>query len=195
MIPWIRGVHVTLLGCAIAVFAPGPAMAHPHVFVDYRVTCVVVGDRLTGLRFAWTFDDLFSGFILNEFDKDRNGMFSAGEAQRVEKEHLSEFRRVAYYTTINVDGKPTVVADARDFRATVAKGLVTYEFTLPLAVSLGSTSTLEVWVDDPVYYISYAPVAVTPQTQTVGPYSVDCRVVPDKTGATPDLVRCGIRRR
>jgi hypothetical protein len=54
---------------------------------------------------------------------------------------------------------------------------------------------MEVLVDDPVYYIAYTPVTVIPQTQTFGPFVVECRVARDKTGATPDAVRCGIRRR
>jgi len=174
---------------------PVPALPHPHVFVDYAVTLLFAGDHLTGVRLTWTFDDLFSGFILQEFDQDRNGVLSTPEIQQIEAKHMSEFKRMAYYTTINLNGKPVTVQDAREFRASVAKGLVTYEFTLPLTAPLASTSTIEVWVDDPVYYISYAPVAVTPKTQTVGSYSLDCRVVPDKTGATPDAVRCGIRRR
>src|SRR5262249_26140960 len=148
-----------------------------------------------GVRLSWTFDDLFSGLLLQEFDQDRNGALSASEARRIEEKHLSEFKRQGYYTTINLNGKPVTVPDAREFRASVAKGLVTYEFTLPLAAPLGSTSMVEVWVDDPVYYIAYIPVPVPPKTQTVGPYSVDCKVIPDKTGVTPDLVRCEIRRR
>ena len=179
----------------LAAVASTSAVAHPHVFVDYAVTLVSVGERLTGVRLTWTFDDLFSGFILQEFDQDRNGVLSASEAQRIEAKHLAEFKRVGYYTTINLNGNQVTVPDAREFRATVAKGLVTYEFTLPLAASLASTTAIEVSVDDPVYYIAYIPVAVTPKTQTIGPYTVDCKVVPDKTGVTPDVVRCGIRRR
>jgi ABC-type uncharacterized transport system substrate-binding protein len=179
----------------IAGLTPGSATAHPHVFVDYTVTLVLAGDRLTGVRLTWTFDDLFSGLILQEYDQDRNGSFSPSEVQRIEAKHLAEFKRVGYYTTVNVNGQPVTVSDAREFRATVAKGLVTYEFTLPLAVPLASTTTIEAWVDDPVYYIAYIPVPVTPKTQTVGSYSVDCRMIPDKTGVTPDLVHCEIRRR
>ena len=179
----------------LAAVASTSAVAHPHVFVDYAVTLLSVGERLTGVRLTWTFDDLFSGFILQEFDQDRNGVLSASEAQRIEAKHLSEFKRVGYYTTINLNGNQVAVPDAREFRATAAKGLVTYEFTLPLAASLASTTAIEVSVDDPVYYIAYIPVAVTPKTQTIGPYTVDCKVVPDKTGVTPDVVRCGIRRR
>jgi ABC-type uncharacterized transport system substrate-binding protein len=191
----MRGVRIAALAGTLAAVASTSAVAHPHVFVDYAVTLVLGGERLTGVRLTWTFDDLFSGFILQEFDQDRNGVLSASEMQRIEAKHLAEFKRVGYYTTINLNGNEVTVPDAREFRATVAKGLVTYEFTLPVAASLASTTAIEVSVDDPVYYIAYIPVAVSPKTQTIGPYTVDCKVVPDKTGVTPDVVRCGIRRR
>ncbi len=191
----MRGVRIAALAGILAAVASTSAVAHPHVFVDYAVTLVVVGERLTGVRLTWTFDDLFSGFILQEFDKDRNGVLSPSEAQRLEEKHVPEFKRVGYYTTISINGKPVPIPEAREFRATAAKGIVTYEFTLPLGVSLASTTAIEVVTDDPVYYIAYIPAAVTPQTQTIGAYSVECRVVPDKTGVTPDVVRCGIRRR
>jgi ABC-type uncharacterized transport system substrate-binding protein len=189
------GVRIAALVGMLTALASSPALAHPHVFVDYAVTLVMVGDRVTGVRLTWTFDDLFSGFILQEFDQDRNGVLSAQEVQRIEAKHLAEFKRVGYYTSVNVNGNPITMPDAREFRATVAKSLVSYEFTLPVGVPLASATAIEVWVDDPVYYIAYIPVAVTPKTQTIGPYTVDCKVVPDKTGVTPDVVRCGIRRR
>jgi ABC-type uncharacterized transport system substrate-binding protein len=189
------GVRIAALVGMLTALASSPALAHPHVFVDYAVTLVMVGDRVTGVRLTWTFDDLFSGFILQEFDQDRNGVLSAQEVQRIEAKHLAEFKRVGYYTSVNVNGNPITMPDAREFRATVAKSLVSYEFTLPVGVPLASATAIEVWVDDPVYYIAYIPVAVTPKAQTIGPYTVDCKVVPDKTGVTPDVVRCGIRRR
>jgi ABC-type uncharacterized transport system substrate-binding protein len=185
---------VALLGALVA-FAASPVGAHPHVFIDYAVTLVVAGDRLTGIRLAWTFDDLFSGFILQEFDKDRNGTLSAPEVQRIEATHLAELQQVGYYTTVNVNGKPVTSAGAREFRATAAKGIVTYEFTLPLGIPLSSATAMEVVVDDPVYYIAYTPASVTPQAQTFGAHVVECRVARDSRGATPDAVRCGIRRR
>jgi ABC-type uncharacterized transport system substrate-binding protein len=185
---------VGLAGAFIAL-AMGTASAHPHVFIDYTVTLVVTGDRLAGVRLAWTFDDLFSGFILQEFDKDRNGALSAPEVQRIEAAHLAEFHKVGYYTTVNVNGKPVTPPGAREFRATAAKGIVTYEFTLPLGVPLPSATDMEIVIDDPVYYIAYTPVTVSPQAQTFGAHTVECRVAKDKTGATPDAVRCGVRRR
>jgi ABC-type uncharacterized transport system substrate-binding protein len=183
------------LTSALVGLAAGAVGAHPHVFIDYAVNLVVVGDRVAGVRLTWVFDDLFSGFILQEFDKDRNGTLSAAEVQRIESTHLAEFQKVGYYTTVNVNGKPVTSPGAREFRATAAKGIVTYEFTLSVGAPLASTTAMEVLVDDPVYYIAYNPVAVTPQAQTFGVHALECRVARDQTGAAPDAVRCGIRRR
>ena len=173
----------------------GSAAAHPHVFVDYAVAVLLAGDAVEGIRLTWTFDDLFSGFIMQEFDADRNRALSPQEVRRIEEKHLTEFQRAGYYITVNVNGKPAVLPPARDFRATVVKGIVTYEFVLSVRASLATTTALEVLVDDPVYYIAYNPVTVTPQAQTVGAYALECRVVRDKSFATPDAVRCGVRRR
>src|SRR5262245_44875284 len=174
---------------------PGTAVGHPHVFVDYAVMLQLTGDSLDGIRLTWTFDDLFSGFILQEFDGDRNQALSPEEARRIEQRHLAEFQKVGYHTTVNVNGKPVAPQPARGFRASVAKGIVTYEFVLPVKVPLATMTSLEVLVDDPVYYIAYTPTGVTPQAQTVGGQALECRVVRDRSGASPDLVRCEVKRR
>lgn len=179
----------------LLLLAPGSASAHPHVFVDYGVTVLLSGDAVEGIRLTWTFDDLFSGFILQEFDADRNQTLSPEEVRKIEQKHLAEYQRAGYYTTVNVNGQPARIPPAREFRASVAKDLVTYEFVLSVKAPLATTTALEVVVDDPVYYIAYIPAAVTPQAQTVGAYAVECRIVKDRTGVTPDVVRCGVRRR
>jgi ABC-type uncharacterized transport system substrate-binding protein len=190
------GARAALCGLAAALLAwPTVAGGHPHVFVDYAVTLLLGSDSLDGVRLAWTFDDLFSGFILQEFDGDRNQALSPAEVARIEQRHLAEFQKVGYYTTINVNGKPAPAQPARAFRATVAGGIVTYEFVLPVTVPLATTTALEIYVDDPVYYIAYVPTAVTPPAHTARGFALECRVAKDRTGASPDAVRCGVRRR
>ena len=191
---WYGGLRAGLLAWML-LGSPGPGAAHPHVFIDYSVTLLFAGEAIDGIRVAWIFDDLFSGFILQEFDRDRNQTLGPDEVRQIEQKHLPEFQRAGFFTTVNVNGKPVALQPARAFRATVAKGIVTYEFTLPFRVPLASTTAIEVVVDDPVYYIAYTPVAVTPQTQSIGPYLVECRAAQDNTGATPGGARCGIRRR
>ena len=143
------------------------------------------GDRIEGIRLTWTFDDLFSGFILQEFDRDRKGSLSPVEIRQIEEKHLAEFRRVRFFTVVNVNGGDVTPGPARDFKATAVKGLITYAFTLPFSAPLASTTVVEIVTDDPSYYIAYISTAASPQSQTVGAFVVECRVVHDKTGVTP----------
>lgn len=189
-----RGVGVLLLAFGTA-YLPVTAMAHPHVFIDCGVDLLFSGDRIDGVRLTWTFDDLFSGFILQEFDRDRNRSLSPAEVHQIEAKHLAEFRRVKFFTVVTLNDKDVTPGPARDFTATAAKGLVTYQFTLPLSAPLASTAAIEVVVDDPAYYIAYMATGARPQSQTVGAFVVECRVAHDKSGVTPDAVRCGVRRR
>jgi ABC-type uncharacterized transport system substrate-binding protein len=189
----LRVGPVTLVSILLAW--AGIAAGHPHVFVDYTVALLLTGDSVDGIRLTWTFDDLFSGLILQEFDGDRNQTLSPEEGRRIEQRHLAEFQKVGCYTTINVNGKPVTAQPARAFRASVAKGIVTYEFVLPVKIALAATTALEILVEDPVYYIAYSPTAVTPVVQTAEGHALECRVARDGTGASPDAVRCGVRRR
>ena len=189
-----RGVGILLLAFG-AAYLPVTATAHPHVFIDWGVGLLFSGDRIDGIRLTWTFDDLFSGFILQEFDGDRNGSLSPAEVHQIELKHLVEFRRARFFTMVNLNGKEVTLNTVRDFTATSAKGIVTYQFTLPLSAPLASTTAVEVVVDDPTYYIAYLVTAASAKSQAVGAFLVDCRVGHDKTGITPDAVRCGVRRR
>jgi ABC-type uncharacterized transport system substrate-binding protein len=191
-----QGVGIVLLVLGAALW-PSAATAHPHVFINCGVSLVFSGDRIDGLRLTWTFDDMFSGFIVQEFDRDRNGSLSPAEIQQIAMKHLAEFRRVKFFTVVTVNGQDVTPGPVRDFTADVEKGrgLVTYQFTLPISAPLASTRAVEVVVDDPTYYIAYLATGASPQSQTVGGFLVECQIAHDKTGATPDAVRCGVRRR
>jgi len=184
------------LGLALGLASlPSPVSAHPHVFIDSDVKVLFAGDRIDGIRLTWTFDDLFSGLLLQEFDRDRNGALSPSEVHQIEEKHLADLRRVRYFTVVSLNGKDVAPGSARDFSATVAKGLVTYQFTLPLTAPLASTTAIEVVVDDPSYYIAYIVTMANPASQAVGAFLVECRLEHDKMGVNADAIRCGVRRR
>jgi ABC-type uncharacterized transport system substrate-binding protein len=52
-----------ILGLYCAIVCVMPAQAHPHVWVTMHTELVYTSDgRITGVRHAWTFDDMFSAF-------------------------------------------------------------------------------------------------------------------------------------
>lgn len=68
--------------CALTAFAPRPAAAHPHIFVDTGVE-VIFDDqgRAVALRISWTYDDLYSLAIIGDrgLDADWDGALTPEE--------------------------------------------------------------------------------------------------------------------
>jgi ABC-type uncharacterized transport system substrate-binding protein len=55
----------------LPLLAAGAASAHPHVFADAAVEVRFGARGLEGVRVAWTFDELFSSMVLQEYDRQR----------------------------------------------------------------------------------------------------------------------------
>ena len=62
------------------LFIAAPALAHPHVWVTMRTELVYAPDgRITGIRHAWSFDDMFSTFAIQGLDSKEKGKFTREE--------------------------------------------------------------------------------------------------------------------
>jgi ABC-type uncharacterized transport system substrate-binding protein len=68
--------------CAFAtgvalVIATAAARAHPHIWVTVKSELVYAPDgTLTGVRHAWTFDDMFSVFATQGIESKTKGEFT-----------------------------------------------------------------------------------------------------------------------
>ena len=166
------------------------------MFIDYGVALLLGGDRIDGVRLTWTFDDLFSGFILQEFDRDRNGTLSTAEIRQIEEKHFAEFRRARFFTAVSVNGQGGHAGRGAGLHGHDGEGHRHVPSShCPSARRSGRRPRSRSLSDDPTYYIAYMAAAASAQTQTAGAFVIDCRVAHDKTGMTPDAVRCGVRRR
>lgn len=58
-----------------------PARAHPHVFVDYRVSIRHSASAVEGFEMLWRLDAINSQILLDEFDKNRNHRLEPQEAK------------------------------------------------------------------------------------------------------------------
>lgn len=87
-----RGAH-GLTGAAglalalAAMFAPGAAQAHPHIFIRTGLSLVLGEDgRPAGIEVSWEYDELYSLLVLEdmELDDDYDGKLKPEEAARLE---------------------------------------------------------------------------------------------------------------
>ena len=112
----------TAAGIALAASACGPALAHPHVFVDARLE-VVADDNgdVTALRNVWRFDEFFSSSVILDYDTNMDNQLTGDELTEIGDTVRDSLGEYDYYTQITDNGediklkKPDVIhADMRD---------------------------------------------------------------------------------
>ena len=149
-----RAVAACALVLSVLIDA-GPAAAHPHVFIDNKVAFVFDSGKVTALRLAWAFDEVFSDSLLMQFDADGDGTFDALESKATGEGTLPNLKMFHYFTYIWVDGKQLDPIDPADFVASVDdKRIVTFRMTVPLPQPVDPrTAALATEIYDREYYV------------------------------------------
>ena len=64
----------------LAMTAAAPASAHPHVWITAASEVIYAADgSITGVRHAWTFDDMFSTYALQGMESKAKGVWTREE--------------------------------------------------------------------------------------------------------------------
>jgi ABC-type uncharacterized transport system substrate-binding protein len=181
---------------ALATGAPGAgAWAHPHVWVDYAVGLTVRADGTASFEVEWTYDELWSEVLLETADANRDKRFAPDEVAAFTRQHLDPLKRGNYFLEVRVDRRPVRVEALRGVRLTLAGDRLTVAFEVSLGVLAAPTGTVEMRIDDPVYFVAFAletkrPIRVTGPT----PWLVKCRGVTQPGTGELDVVQCTYRR-
>jgi ABC-type uncharacterized transport system substrate-binding protein len=137
-------------GCT-ALYATG-ASAHPHVFIDNRVTFLFAGKKLVGFRENWLFDDVFSDQLMQEYDADGDGKISPAESDKLGHDTLPNLAQFHYFTYIWADGKALPKITPTDFHAGAKDKLVTFDFLVSLPQPVDA-SAIALEVNDREYFV------------------------------------------
>src|SRR5580658_9232260 len=147
---------IALLAC---VAAAERADAHPHVWVTMTEEILYASDgSATGVRHAWTFDDMFSAFATQGVEGKTKGTWTREELEPLAKVNVESLKEYAYFTYAKVDGRRQRDAflDPIDYfleydpRETV----LTLHFTLPFKTPVKARA-LDVEVYDPEFFIDF----------------------------------------
>jgi ABC-type uncharacterized transport system substrate-binding protein len=156
---------------ALAMFAgAGPAAAHPHVWVAVRSEVLFSPDgTITGIRHAWTFDEMYSAFAVQGLGK--NGKPPTAEElaplAQTNVESLAEFEYFTFAKQNNAKlafNAPMAVTLEAD-----AQKIVTLRFTLPLATPVSAQKPFSFQVYDPTYFVSFGLEKQHPVTMAHAP--------------------------
>ena len=83
-----------------------PVSAHPHVFINDKVTVTFDAGTLQGIGFTWTFDDMFSNMILSDYDPNHTGHFSAAQAKALKEGAFDNLENYHYFVALAIGNKP-----------------------------------------------------------------------------------------
>jgi ABC-type uncharacterized transport system substrate-binding protein len=147
---------VSLLLAALFVAAGGRAEAHPHVWVTVKSEVVYAADgSVTGVRHAWTFDDMFSAFATQGLDAKKKGEFTREELAPLAEVNVTSLKEFDFFTYAKADGKKTAFGEPVDYYLDYKDNLLTLNFILPLKTPVKSKS-LQLDIYDPTYFVDFS---------------------------------------
>ena len=90
---------------SVGLVAP-PAQAHPHVWVTSSSELLYAADgSITGVRHAWTFDDMFTTYALQGIETKTKGVYSREELAPLAKDNVENLKEFGFFTFAKADGK------------------------------------------------------------------------------------------
>ena len=155
----IHRLLVALTALAGVVLACPAASAHPHVWITVKSELVYAPDgSVTGVRHAWTFDDMFSVFATQGIEAKKKGQFTREELAPLADVNVGSLKEYDFFTYAKADGKPVEFNEPQagyylefDPKETV----LTLHFMLPLKAPL-KAKDLTVEVFDREFFVDFS---------------------------------------
>ena len=141
---------------------PSTLFAHPHAFVDSKLTFQFNKSSLEGFWIDWIFDKLFSASAIIYFDKNKDGKFDK-EEQKFIKNAASGLKDYGYYTYITYKAKTTLVYKIEKFSADIQNHRLIYHFFIPLNYPReNGKNQIIIAIYDKVFYADFSYVKTNP---------------------------------
>ncbi|MGX4807209.1 DUF1007 family protein [Bradyrhizobium guangdongense] len=122
-----------LLLVAAMMLASGVARAHPHVWITATSELLYAEDgSITGVRHAWTFDDMFSAYAVQGLENKTKGAYTREELVPLAQTNVESLKEYAYFTFAKADRKKERFQEPVDYFLDYKDSVLTLHFTLPL---------------------------------------------------------------
>jgi len=168
---------------ALAFFVATQAQAHPHVWVTMKSEVVYGADgTATGIRHAWTFDDMFSTFATQGLESKEKGKFTREELAPLAEVNVTSLKEFDYFTRARLNGKNAELNAPVDYYLEFKDGLLTLNFTLPFKAPAKAQS-VDVEVYDGTYFVDFSMAEKDPVKVTGG--AATCKVAISRPGEAP----------
>lgn len=131
------------------------AQAHPHVWITASSELLYAADgTITGVRHAWTFDDMFSTYALQGIETKNKGVYSREELSSLAQTNVESLKEYGFFTFARADGKKEKFQEPVDYYLEFKDAALTLYFTLPLKTPV-KPKELVLEVFDPSFFIDF----------------------------------------
>jgi ABC-type uncharacterized transport system substrate-binding protein len=152
---------VLLLSLPISLPMTGAA-AHPHVWVTTHSEILYSAEgAMTGVRHAWTFDDMFSAYALQGLSHARKGHYTREELASLAQLNVTSLKEYGYFTYARANGRKLKFLDAADYWLEYNNAALTLHFTLPLTAP-AVAKAMQVEIYDPTIFVDFEFAKDTP---------------------------------
>ena len=144
-----------LLLASLGMFGPTVAHAHPHVWITSTSELMYAPDgSITGVRHAWTFDDMFSTYALQGIESQKKGVYTHEELAPLAQTNVESLKEFGFFTFAKADGKKQKFEEPVDYFLEYQDGLLVLHFTLPLKTPV-KPKELSLEVFDPTFFVDF----------------------------------------
>jgi ABC-type uncharacterized transport system substrate-binding protein len=153
--PAVRRWLGLLLFAGAVALGTGAAQAHPHVWITANSELIYTPDgAISGVRHAWTFDDMYSTYVLQGIVTKAKGVYSREELAPLAQTNVESLKEFRFFTFAKADGKTEKFQEPVDYFLDYSDSLLTLHFTLPLKTPL-QPKHLVLEVFDPEFFIDF----------------------------------------
>jgi len=150
-LPWAAVLAVAVLA---ALFAGRPAWSHPHVWIYATVTAHYNAGAIESLQIGWTFDEMYSSFVIEDYDEDGSGSLEQAELDRMAADSVESLKDFSYLTYLVIGERRLTVDAVEGLRTSVVDDLLHYEFKVTLPEKVDPRKTpFAISLYDKEYYI------------------------------------------
>ena len=155
-----RLIGMVLLAAALAtgvlLIGPRAAQAHPHVWITATSDLLYAPDgAITGVRHAWTFDDMFSTYAVQGIESKTKGVYTREELAPLAQTNVESLKEFGFFTFAKADGKKEKFLEPVDYYLEQKDGALVLHFTLPFKAPF-KTKTLALEIYDPSFFVDFA---------------------------------------
>jgi ABC-type uncharacterized transport system substrate-binding protein len=140
---------------ATLLVAPLAASAHPHVWVKAASELMYAADgTVTGVRHAWTFDDMFSTYALQGIETKTKGVYTREELAPLAQTNVESLKEFGFFSFAKADGKKQKFNEPTDYYLEYKDTALVLHFVLPFKTPFKSRQ-MQLEVFDPSYFVDF----------------------------------------